>query len=144
MGENIKYWANQYPDKKILIWAHTWHITRDGNYQVNAGQVVANTFGEQYFLAHFTGATGEYKDYVSMENKTIAKAGGNSLEALLNNSIESNIAFLNLRTLGSSSAHKEMPVYSNGYEQKLPASQWSKYFDGIFFIKNIRAAQFQQ
>lgn len=143
MGENIKYWAAKYPDKKILIWAHTWHLTRDGNYQVNAGQVVAEKFGDEYFISHFTGAAGEYTDYVSMKNVAIPLASHNSLETFLNINVVSNVAFLNTRALSEASKNQQMSVYSSDYEQTLPANQWSKYFDGIFFIKEIKAANFK-
>ena len=71
MGENIKYWAEQYPDKKIIVWAHTWHLTRDGGYQINAGQVVAKTYGEQYFMVLFRGSTGGYLDFVTTKKKQL-------------------------------------------------------------------------
>lgn len=147
MGENIKYWAEQYPDKKIIVWAHTWHLTRDGNYQVNAGQVVAKAYGEQYFMAHFTGATGEYLDFVTMKNKAILTHDNNSFESLLNDNITEDIGFLNLRLLNKDNektVEKGTLMFSNDYQQTLPAKQWPTFFDGIFFIKNIEAASFQE
>lgn len=151
MGENIKYWAKKYPDKKILVWAHTWHLTRDGGYQVNAGQVVANAFGKQYFIAHFTGASGEYLDFVTMQNKKIIVPSKNSLEAILDRELSADIGFLNVRSLSKNieqnieqSIELPMLVFSNDYQQTLPADQWSRFFDGIFFIKNIKPAKFEE
>jgi erythromycin esterase len=147
MGENIKYWAEQYPNKKIIVWAHTWHLTRDGSYQVNAGQVVAKTYGDQYFMAHFTGASGEYLDFVTMKNKTIINNDNNSFESLLKDNINEDIGFLNLRRLNADiekTVLKDTLMFSNNYQQTLPINQWSTFFDGIFFIKNIEAASFKE
>jgi len=147
MGENIKYWAERYPDKKIIVWAHTWHLTRDGRYQVNAGQVVSKAYGEQYFMIHFTGASGEYLDFVTMKNKAIIPPDSHSFESLLKGNKNEDIGFLNLRLLSrieGNTANNSTLIFSNDYQETLPASQWSTFFDGIFFIKNIDAASFQQ
>jgi len=146
MGENIKYWAEQYPDKKIVVWAHTWHLTRDGDYQTNAGQVVANAYAEQYFMAHFTSATGEYLDFVTMENKTITSIDEKSVERVWYKNISTDTAFLNLRTLsqnGKRALSGKTKVFANDYQQTLPASEWTTFFDGIFFIKKAESANFQ-
>lgn len=147
MGENIKYWAEQYPNKKIIVWAHTWHLTRDGAYQTNAGQVVADAFGDQYYMAHFTGSTGEYVDFVSLENKAIVSHDNTSLEFLLKEKLPTDIGLLDLRALVKSNKTmltSNMPVFSNDYQNTLPAKQWKKFFDGIFFIKKIKAAGFEK
>jgi erythromycin esterase len=146
MGENIKYWAEQYPDKKIIVWAHTGHLARHGRYQVNAGQVVAEAFGNEYFMVHFTGAEGEYLDFVTMKNEKILTNEPDTLEKLLNNNITSDISFLNLRRLNKNeekTSDKATLMFANDYQQTLPASQWPTFFDGLFFIKKIEAANFQ-
>jgi erythromycin esterase len=146
MGENIKYWAEQYPDKKIIVWAHTWHLTRDGGYQINAGQVVTEAYGEQYFMVHFTGSAGEYLDFVTMKNKTIKADENNMVETLLNDNTKENISFLNLKSLENNddiSSQQSTLLFSNDYHQTLPAQQWSTFFDGLFYIRNIEPAHFE-
>lgn len=146
MGENIKYWAEKYPHKKIIVWAHTWHLTRDGGYQINAGQVVTEAFGEQYFMVHFTGGAGEYLDFVTMKNKTIKADDHNMVETLLNNNTTENVSFLNLKSLENNddiSSQQSTLLFSNDYHQTLPAQQWSTFFDGLFYIRNIEAAHFE-
>ncbi|NQZ21153.1 MAG: erythromycin esterase family protein [Colwellia sp.] len=147
MGENIKYWAEQYPDKKIIVWAHTWHLTRDGSYQINAGQVVAKAYGNKYFMTHFTGAAGEYLDFVTMKNKTIITDDNNSFESLLSGHTKEDIGFLNLKQFNKDNKKtvvKDTLIFSNNYQQTLSIDQSSTFFDGIFFIKNIEAASFQE
>ena len=82
MGENIKWWAEQYPDKKIIVWAHTWHLTKEGNKQVNAGKVVSDAFGDAYYMVNFTGEQGQYLSYIDLKNKALAKPKQNSVERL--------------------------------------------------------------
>jgi erythromycin esterase len=145
MGENIKYWAEKYPNKKIIVWAHTWHLTRDGNYQVNAGQVVSEAYGQQYFMIHFTGASGEYLDFVDMKNKPISTPTENSIETVLNQKISTNIAFTDVRELNRikpQTQSEDTLVFANDYRTTIKADQWPKFWDGIFFIKNIEPATY--
>ena len=74
MGENIKWWANQYPDKKIIVWAHSGHLYRAGYKQINAGQVVSEHFAEQYYMVHFTSNDGQFLNFVDMKIKDVLRS----------------------------------------------------------------------
>jgi len=141
MGENVKWWAEQYPDKKIIVWAHTWHLTREGNNQINAGNVISDEFGDAYYMVHFTGASGEYLDYVDLQNKNVTPPANNSVEIILNNNVKTNISFVDVGSL--SVENDNTAIFSNDYSQTLPAKDWSKYWDGFFFIKEIKPATYQ-
>lgn len=71
MGENIKWWAEQYPDKKIIVWAHTWHLTKKGNRQINAGKLVSEAFGDAYYMVNFSGEQGQYLSYIDFKKKRL-------------------------------------------------------------------------
>ena len=135
MGENVKWWAEQFPDKKIIVWAHTWHLTKEGNKEVNAGQVISEHFKEQYYMVHFTGEKGKYLDYVDMSLKEVESLTPNSLEGLISQYSSAPINFVDVTTLPLEK--NKRTVFSNDYQQKLTSSEWGRYFDGVFILKNI-------
>jgi erythromycin esterase len=142
MGENIKWWAEQYPDKKIIIWAHTWHLTKEGNNQVNAGKVVSDAFGDAYYMVHFTGDKGKYLSYIDLTNREVSKPNANSIERLVSQISQSPINYVENKNL--TLQRGTMEVFANGYDTTLPASQWSTYWDGLFIVKEITPAIYKQ
>ena len=142
MGENIKWWSEQYPDKKIIVWAHTWHLTKKGNNQVNAGQVVHSAFAEQYYVVHFTGKQGEYLSYLDLSNKLVAPLQKSAIEYKLGEVSSSKINYLENKALPLENS--TMAVFANDYQQTLPAKEWTTYWDGMFILKDITPATYVQ
>ncbi|GAW95873.1 MULTISPECIES: erythromycin esterase family protein [Colwellia] len=142
MGENIKWWAEQYPDKKIIVWAHTWHLTKEGNKQVNAGKVVSEAFGDAYYMVHFSGEQGQYLSYIDLKNKELTTLKQNSIEQLFKQETSSAINYIENK--GLSLQGSDIEVFVNDYQQTLPASEWSTYWDGMFILKEITPAIYQQ
>ncbi|WP_157829072.1 erythromycin esterase family protein [Colwellia sp. 75C3] len=142
MGENIKWWAEQYPDKKIIVWAHTWHLTKEGNNQINAGKVVSDAFGDAYYMVHFSGEKGQYLSYIDLTNEEVAKPKHNSVEQLFSQTKSSPISYIENK--GLSFQGGEMHVFSNDYKEILAASEWATYWDGMFILKKITPATYQQ
>ena len=140
MGENVKWWAEQYPDKKIVVWAHTWHLTKQGNQQVNAGQVISKHFKDQYYMVHYTAEQGEYLDYVDMSRQQVASYHKNSLESITSEQLTSPINFIDIESLAL--VEDTLQVFSNDYQQTLPSSEWAKYFDGIFVFKEATPSSY--
>ncbi|MEW6991948.1 erythromycin esterase family protein [Colwelliaceae bacterium 6441] len=147
MGENIKYWAEKYPDKKMIVWAHSFHLMNQGLGQINAGQVAKEAFGKDYYMIHFTGASGDFLNFINMENTKVATPSNNSFEKLLNDNISSNIAFNDIRSLKQHNVtikDKTTSVFANNYQQTVDIEQWTGFWDGLFFIKEIKPAHFKE
>ena len=142
MGENIKWWAEQYPDKKIIVWAHTWHLTKQGNEQINAGNVVHNTFGDEYYVVHFTGEQGKYLSYLDLTDKAVNQPQINSVEDTFIKHSNSPINYLENKSLALE--QYDMAVFANDYQATLPAKQWSTYWDGMFILEDITPATYQK
>ena len=140
MGENIKWWAEQYPNKKIIVWAHTWHLTKAGNNQINAGNVVSNAFGKNYYMIHFTGASGDYLDYGTLKEQALDSPSLLSIETIAVNNSKADIEFLNVSDINTK--NNPINVFSNDYQQVLSANEWPKYWDGIFIINKIKPASY--
>jgi erythromycin esterase len=142
MGENIKWWAEHYPDKKIIVWAHTWHLTKEGNNQINAGKVVSDAFGDAYYMVHFSGEKGKYLSYIDLKNKAVAKPEKNSVEHLFNQTTSTPINYIENKDLAFKGG--EIEAFSNDYKETIDASEWSTYWDGMFILKEITPAIYQQ
>ena len=70
MAENIVTYCRQYPDAKLLIWAHNSHVSRTAGW---AGNWLRNHFGKGYYPIAFATATGSYTASVDF-SKTDWKA----------------------------------------------------------------------
>lgn len=135
MGANVKWWAEQFPDKKIIVWAHTWHLTKEGDQQVNAGQVISQHFKDKYYMVHFTGEQGTFLNYIDMNKQKVASYEKNSIEWLTSKNLSSPINFIDVTSL--TLLTNEFKVFANDYQQTLLSEEWNKYFDGIFVLKEI-------
>ncbi len=142
MGENIKWWAEQYPDKKIIVWAHTWHLTKEGNNQINAGKVVSDAFGDAYHMVHFSAEKGQYLSYIDLKNKEVTKPVKNSVEHLLSQASTSQINYIENK--GLLVQESDLRVFANDYQDTLKASEWPIYWDSMFILKDISPATYQQ
>jgi erythromycin esterase len=142
MGENIKWWAEQYPDKKIIVWAHTWHLTKKGNNQINAGKVVSDAFGDAYHMVHFSAEKGQYLSYIDLNNKGVAKPVKNSVEYLFSQATTSQINYIENKDLLIQGS--DLKAFANDYQDTLKASEWSTYWDSMFVLKEITPATYQQ
>jgi len=142
MGENIKWWAEQYPDKKIIVWAHTWHLTKEGNNQINAGKVVNDAFGDAYHMVHFSAEKGQYLNYIDLKNKDVAKPVKNSVEHFLSQVTSSQINYIENKGLVVQGS--DLKAFANDYKDTLKASEWPTYWDSMFILKDITPATYQQ
>ena len=65
----------------------------------------------------------------------------------MNDNITTNISFTDVRKLSERNLQineKLTLAFTYNYQQTAPVEQWSQFWDGIFFIKNIDAANFQE
>jgi len=70
MAANIITYCRQYPEAKLLIWAHNSHVSRAPGWM---GNRLSNHFGKDYFPVAFTTASGTYTASVDFK-KTAWKA----------------------------------------------------------------------
>lgn len=137
MGNNINWLAKQYPDKKMIVWAHTGHLQKSSE---NAGSTVAEQFYDDYYVIQFTAHQGQYLDFVDLSNKSVSTPKPGSLEYTIPQLTNQDYAYLpindELASLGNTHAY----IYN--YSFSLPADQWRHFWDGIVFIKRISPASY--
>lgn len=140
MGENVKWLASKYPNKKMIVWAHIGHLSKNTGAGKNAGQVIHQAFGDSYFVAHFTGASGSYLDFADLQPKNVAIPQEDSLERTLANS-NVVVGFVSLSDL--SIQDETVSAFTFNYGSPIKASEWQTYWDGIFFINKVTPANYQ-
>src|SRR5258708_4084682 len=153
MAKNLIWLAEKaYPGKKIIVWAHNVHIAKsltsfrpvgEGNGASGSGETgdafgpmgatVHNYFGARAYHIGFSGAEGNYMDYVDSHIISVAPKPDTSIEGRLAG-MGAPYAFIDYR---------RAPAL---YREKQPASLadygdlkgiWPDVFDGLFVIKKI-------
>ncbi|MCX6173911.1 MAG: erythromycin esterase family protein [Ignavibacteriales bacterium] len=149
MGKNLIWQANNnYPNKKIIVWAATFHIARNlpsieviGNpkmYEgiVTMGDVAWETLGNQLYAIGFTAYQG-IVGWANNENKrTLEKPESNSLEDLFFKTGYEN-CFLDLRKIDNSGQWLKQRISSRPLGYGAMNSDWTNNLDGIVFTKEM-------
>ena len=146
MAENLIWLAREaYPQRKIIVWAAAFHIFRypDGAFpdgRTNMGTHVWKVFGDAIYNVAFTGYAGKrglvYKDPVDL-----APAPPDSLEGLWGATAQQN-AFLDFRHLAAGGEWLDAPFPSRVLAEGNDAetADWSKFLDGVVFLRDMQPA----
>jgi erythromycin esterase len=148
MGKNIEWWAKQYPNKKMVVWAHSGHLYRKGSPQVgiNAGQVVSESFGKEYYMVHFTSNDGQFLDFVDMKVKDVGTTDDHSFEKIVTQASKTDLSFVNVGPqylMAPELTDEKMGIMAADYDIILPLSLWHNYIDGVFVFKQITPARYK-
>ena len=149
MGKNLIWQANDnYPNKKIIVWAATVHIARNlpnievvGNpkmYEgvVTMGDVAWETLGNQLYAIGFTAYQGIIGWAAWEIKRTLEKPEPDSLEDLFFKTGYDN-CFLDLRKIDNSGQWLKQKVSCRPFGYLAVNSDWTKNLDGIVFTKEM-------
>ena len=149
MADNVAWYINHHPEKKIIIWAANFHGAKDIS-QIKygkepdpelyekytlLGEHLANMFPNQVYSIAFTSGGGEV-GYFNQDESYPIQPDSTSVEfALRQRGI--NYGFLDF---GSHPEFEDIPFHSIllGYHNKI--GKWVKSFDAIFYIKEQHRA----
>lgn len=149
MAENVAWYINHHPEKKIIIWAANFHgakaisqikYGKEPNPDLYdrytlLGEHLANMFPNQVYSIAFTSGGGEV-GYFNQDESYPIQPDSTSVEfALRQRGI--NYGFLDF---GSHPEFEDVPFHSIllGYHNKI--GKWVKSFDAIFYIKEQHRA----
>lgn len=161
MAENLNFLAKKkYPDKKIIVWAATYHLLKDlktiDSYKKEdtkkkmMGAFIDEMYGDKYYVMAFTPFQGKvgYKGYLGLL-KTKVRSKKGSLEHYINKNYNVNYAYISLR---NKEAREE--IYMN--DLRLSNLIWRKGLryngelmdipetvDAIFYLKNERTVDLE-
>lgn len=148
MAENIIWLANkQYPDKKIIIWAASYHNARHKS--VGYGNMEETLMGDylkpalekiSYSIA-FTTYEGFFGRYNSKDSSVIDKSSVNSFEELFSKLGTDNF-FLDFKTLSKTKNGnwliKPKIMRPLGYREQ--EKNWTLVFDAVIFNRKMTKA----
>ena len=149
MADNVAWYINHHPEKKIIIWAANFHGAKDIS-QIKygkepdpelyekytlLGEHLANMFPNQVYSVAFTSGGGDVGWFNQDESYPIQPDSTSVEFALRQRGI--NYGFLDF---GSHPEFEDIPFHSIllGYHNKI--GKWVKSFDAIFYIKEQHRA----
>ncbi|SFO28117.1 Erythromycin esterase homolog [Chitinophaga sp. YR627] len=155
MAVNLEWLLrNKYPNEKIIVWAHNYHVSKDSYKYKDPAMDGASTMGsiftgsftdiETYILG-FTSYEGTSKRLYIGNKKVekpykVDKPREYSFENWINREYE--FAFTDFRAFNAQWPHYRWPFYLSGavkgnlYHKNYEAS-WNNIFDGVFFIRKM-------
>lgn len=151
MANNLIWLAEKaYPGRKIIVWAHNVHVSKDissldfagaqsgkappkADLFVPMGATLHKHFGAQEYCIGFSGAEGSYMDYVDSHIVTLGARPSGSVEGLLA-ATGYPYAFINYRCLPADLQKTRLAAWADYGEV---GANWSDVFDGLFFIHTI-------
>lgn len=149
MADNVAWYINHHPEKKIIIWAANFHGAKDIS-QIKygkepdpelyekytlLGEHLANMFPNQVYSIAFTSGGGEV-GYFNQDESYPIQPDSTSVEfALRQRGI--NYGYFDF---GSHPEFEDVPFHSIllGYHNKI--GKWAKSFDAIFYIREQHRA----
>lgn len=149
MAENVAWYINHHPEKKIIIWAANFHgakaisqikYGKEPNTDLYdrytlLGEHLANMFPNQVYSIAFTSGGGEVGYFYQDESYPIEPDSTSVEFALLHRDIK--YGYLDF---GSHPEFEDVPFHSIllGYHNKI--GKWAKSFDAIFYIREQHRA----
>lgn len=148
MAKNLQ-WLNtvKFPNEKIIIWAHNYHISKFGGKYTDKFLNTAKTMGTVYtsdsfqlnntYILGFTSFQGQAGRITAKPSK-VEKPNTNSFENWIPKSY--NYAFIDFKHFNSNNPENNEEFYMKGSVKgihKNYSAQWTKIFDGVFYIKDM-------
>lgn len=148
MAINLKWLSEvKYPNQKIIVWAHNYHVSKYAGCYPEAYLNNAKTMGtyltedpllmKQTYIIGFTSYAGTAGRFGEKTYK-IQKAKSNGFESWIHK--DYNYAFVDFRKF-----NRANPEYNELFYMKCAMSspfqrnaraQWNRIFDGVFYIRN--------
>lgn len=145
MADNLIWLAEKaFPGKKIIVWAHNIHISKNTNTLEDAngkpvpflqtyvpmGATVSKHFGKAAYAIGFSGSTGTYIDYSNDHTVNVPPVVAGSIEGQLDASGYAQ-AFTDYRTAKGWLRKKQQGTLFDFIPLK---GIWPNVFDGLFYI----------
>jgi len=152
MADNLLWlYRNVYKDRKMIVWASTYHIQRNineitdyyGCYPgwIPMGEIVWQTLGDEIYSIGFTGYQGTFRDIRSFRIKRVPPSSKGSLEYFMNEA-EFNFGIIEFRHLTDDGAWLKNPLLSRPLSNVEMKANWTRVLDAMFFIRDMRHSTF--
>lgn len=146
MAQNLN-WLRlvKFPGKKIIVWAANTHVGKQADTLMKnkSGQSFTSMGSfftrdslmlNQTYVLGFTSFNGKAGRLTSNEY-TIPTPSPNTFESWIDTSFQ--YAFIDFRTFNKQYPNADNPFYLKGFLHYPEKENWTKVFDGIFYIKDM-------
>lgn len=150
MAKNLKWlYTQRFPHRKIIVWAHNYHISKYNGHYEESFTNLARTLGDEFtsdslmntasYVIGFTSAEGEFGMVRSNKNK-VPRPKSNSFENWVNR--DYSFSFTDFKKFNADLKNGKSAFFMNG-SVKTPNlhthsfAEWNKIFDGVFFIRKM-------
>lgn len=144
MSDNLLWLLNkQFSDKKIIVWAHNFHISKNINQTeankrkeiLTMGGEVNKVLKDEVYVLGFVSYQGTAGPIGTKPYK-IDKSSVNSLEHYIYQK-NYDFAFINFKDLKDTSINRNTNFKMKPYLHHEINGEWINVFDGIFYIENM-------
>ncbi len=143
MARNLIWLARTaYPNRKIIVWAASSHITHNPASdwsRTSMGHEVRNVLGEEVYTIAFTAAEGWWKVPTMKRPAKLEPPVAGSLEDLFVRAGFEN-AFVDFRRLGPDGAWLREKLIARPFGYINRQANWTEMFDGIVFTRKMTAS----
>ncbi|MBN1974173.1 MAG: ankyrin repeat domain-containing protein [Sedimentisphaerales bacterium] len=137
MARNLIWLVNTvYPNRKIIVWAASSHISRNPPSGTSMGHEVYKVLGKTVYTIAFTAAEGWWKVLSSNVPEQLAPPEAGSVEELLVQAGLQN-AFIDFRNLNPDGAWFEEKLIARPFGYVNHEYNWTEMFDAIIFTRNM-------
>ncbi|NME72290.1 erythromycin esterase family protein [Flammeovirga aprica] len=138
MADNLLWLSNQrFKDKKIIVWAHNFHIARNTSKKVvSLGGEVHKALGSQIYSLGFTsfsGSTGWANQTDALHNYDIEEPHRSSIENDFK-ALGYKQAFLDFRSYSGKKKNFSM----KGLRHRVEVRDWMNILDGVIYIEEMK------
>lgn len=142
MADNLLWLVHElYPDKKIIVWAHNFHIRKNNANSSMYMPMMGDFLQESLRRSSYTIGLHFYQGMIKNENEEFVQVEGARFEEILSQS-DDPVYFLDWEQAekepGNEWIFERQNSYQVGPDQFVPAEQ----YDGILFIDRVNPANF--
>lgn len=149
MANNLKWLCSvKYPNEKIIVWAQNFHVSKySGHYSkkvfndlISMGTVFTQdtAYTNKTYIIGFTSFTGE-TGIIGTKPYAVETPSKNSFENWIKESYS--YAFTDFKKFNLLNSFRETEFKMNGSVvdvlHKKYTAEWTRIFDGVFYIKNM-------
>jgi len=141
MAANLKWISDYYyPGKKIIVWAHNYHVAKNtweamgpkAGRHLSMGHFLFQDFKNQMYILGFTSYEGT-AGRIFFKPYKVASPKKNSIESWFAKK-NSEYAFIDFRNYKTT---KPELFYMKGKFHRNAEARWNEVFDGVFYIRKM-------
>jgi erythromycin esterase len=152
MAANLNWLVNvKYKSEKVIVWAHNFHILnnswaamgRNAGKHLSMGNEFLKMPGNtaQTYVLGFTSGRGTAGRINAGKTYKVRKPRRNSFEKWIGNAV---YAFVDFTSYNRQTAAPEFFLMKGKHHQQKATAQWTRCFDGMFYIRDMYACKLVQ